>query len=445
MRIFRWVVGLLVASVLATPAQAQDGPPTAEERAPYAAAMQQKYPTLPADIAGLLAEQRNLFTRELGCEVYDWFAAAPEGVVPATAERAASFANVCVLPLDGLTPEIAAAKLGEKPYTVDVEGDVFTVFARSSHMVYACCAPQVELVRLGQSDYWTRRIRMRDLDQAFTSVMVIDPEGFDPNGYEKRFVWRGPNAPDAYREIPFPEISGRTEDGVIDSVNLGEKRKVAVYLPPGWTKEQTWPVVFVGDMGHTSFYPTVDALIVDGVIEPVIIVGVGSGWEGKVDADPAGQANHPDLRNGEYMPGRVEGDLFARHLAYISDEVTAWAAREYNASTKREERVIAGFSGGGTMALFTGLRRPDVFGYSIPLSPSWTTPTEADLAPGQRPTFHMSGGVYEPDFHHNVRRFESVMREAGFDIAVEYPVSGHFPDHWQYVFANALIRFFPKK
>lgn len=440
-----WVAGLLAASFLAMPVQAQEGPPTAEERAAYAVEMQQKYPTLPADIANLLAEQRNLFTRELGCAGYDWFAAAPEGVTPATADRAASFANVCVLGQDGLTPEIAAAKLGDKPYTVDVEGDVFTIFARADHMVYACCAPQVELLRLGESDYWTRRIRMRHLDQAFTSVMVIDPEGFDPNGYEKRFVWRGPNAPTAYREIPYPEISSRTEDSVIDSVNFGEKRKVSVYLPPGWTKERTWPVVFVGDMGHAGFYPTVDALIADGVIEPVIVVGVGSGWEGKVDADPADKARHPDLRNDEYMPSRAGGDLFKRHLAYMAEEVTAWAAREYNASTKREERVIAGFSGGGTMALFTGLRRPDVFGYSIPLSPSWSTPTEADLAPGLRAVFHMSGGVYEPDFHYNARRFEELMRDAGFDIEVEYPVSGHFPDHWRHVFANALICFFPKR
>lgn len=97
------------------------------------------------------------------------------------------------------------------------------------------------------------------------------------------------------------------------------------------------------------------------------------------------------------------------------------------------------------MALFTGLRRPDVFGYAIPLSPSWTTPTAADLAPGQRAIFHISGGVYEPDFHYNVKRFEALMREAGFEFVVEYPVSGHFPDHWSYVFANALIRFFPKQ
>lgn len=221
------------------PAQAQEGPPTPEERATYAAAMQQKYPTLPVDLADRLAEQRNHFTRELGCEVYDWFAAAPEGVVPATAERAASFANVCVVPLDGLTAEIAAASLEEKPFTVTVEGDVFTVFARSERMVYACCAPQIELERLDDSSYWARRIRMKDLDQAFTSLMVIGPEGFDHDSYEKRFVWRGPNAPAEYREIPFPEIRGRTEDAIIDSVNLGEKRKVAVYLPPGWTKEKT--------------------------------------------------------------------------------------------------------------------------------------------------------------------------------------------------------------
>jgi len=130
-------------------ALAQVGPPTAEERAGYFATMREKYPAIPASVADLLASQRNQFTRELGCEVYDWFAAAPEGVAEATVQRAASFASVCVLPNDGLTPEIAAAKLGDQAYLVDVEANVLNVFARSDHMVYACCAPQVELERLG--------------------------------------------------------------------------------------------------------------------------------------------------------------------------------------------------------------------------------------------------------------------------------------------------------
>lgn len=439
------LAAILLAIAFAGPAHAQDGPPTAEERAGYIAQTQQKYPAMPAGIASLLADQRNVFTRELGCEVYDWFAAAPDGVPQDTAEKAASHASVCTLPLEGVTPEHAAAVLGDKPFAVDAQGDVFTVFARADHMIHACCAPQVELLRVGDSNYWARCIRMKELDRAFTSEMVIDPEAFDPQAFEKRFIWRGPNAPAEYREIPYPQLKGRTEEAVIDSVALGEKRKVGVYLPPGWSKDRTWPVVFVGDEGHTSFYQIVEAMIDDGLIEPVILVGVAAGWEAKVDGDPAEQARHPDLRNGEYMPGFAKSDLFDRHLAYMAEEVTAWAAREYNASIKREERVIAGFSGGGAMAVFTGLRRPDVFGYAISLSPSWVTPTESDLAPGQRAIFHMSGGVYEPEFHYNARRYGDVMRAAGFDIVVEHPASGHFPDHWRYVLANALIRFFPKK
>lgn len=442
------VLALAVASAwgLAGVGWAQQGPPTAEERAGYIAEMGGKYPTIPDEVAGYMADTRNEFTGDTRCEVYDWFAGRPEGVSQDTADRASAYTNICVLPMDGLAPEAAAKALGDKSFVVNIEAGVMTAFARADHGVYICCAPQVDLIRLADSDYWARRIRLKELDHAFTSAMMIDPQNLAASTpFDDRVIWRGPNAPAAYRDIPFTQLKGRTQEGIIDSVNLHEKRKVAVYLPPGWTKDRTWPVVFVGDMAHTTFYTTVEALIEDGLIEPVIMVGVAAGWDAKVDGDPAERRNHARLRNGEYVPGHTPGDLFDRHLAYMAEEVTAWAAREYNASTKREERVIVGNSGGGTMALFTGLRRPDVFGYSVSLSPSSAALTEADLAPGQRAVFHMSGGVYEPEFYYNVQRFEKAMRGAGFDLSVEYPVSGHFPDHWRYVLANALIGFFPKR
>lgn len=355
-----------------------------------------------------------------------------------------------MLALDGLTPEIAATKLGEKAFTAEIDGDVMTILARGDVQQLACCTPQVSLTRLGHSSYWAVRLRMADLDRAYTTVMVRDQVGADLDdinaAYKARFEWRGPNAPPLRRLIdPNSDQQGAVEARVIDSVALGEKRKVDVWLPPGWNRHKSWPVAFIGDGGAKSFSPMVAAMIEDGLVEPMILVGLYAGWQALVDGDPALRVNDGDMRNAEYTPAYGAPGRYEAHLAFVADEVTAWVSREYGASTLREDRLVMGYSGGGSMALFAGLHRPDVFGYSVPLSPATLPPRPEDMKPGERATFHMSGGLYEPPYLAQMKNIDVVLRKAGYDVTTEYPATGHFSDHWQQAFGDALLRFFPKR
>jgi len=440
------IASLFALGGLCAPAFGQEAPPTGEERAEILRQIHDRFPHMPPDVAGLFADVRQQFGKDLRCEVADWFAAGPEGLDAGAVEQGAAWADVCMLAVADITPQQTAARLAGQRFAVDVAGDVMTVVAQSDRQPIVCCGPQVDMIRLGDSPYWARRIRFHDLDQASTTVMAFDPEDADATqqAFRAPFLWRGPNAPVAHREIPYPELKGRVEKGFIDSVALGERRRISVYLPPGWTKERTWPAVFIGDEMHASFMTMVEAMIADGLIAPVVLVGVSAMATSSLDGEPMTDPTYGDIRNSQYMPNWETNNRFAQHLAFISDEVTAWAAREFNVSTRREERVVAGTSGGGTMALFVGLRRPDVFGYAIPMSPAYTLAGESDLKPGERAVFHMSGGLYEPSFQLSAKRNGARMKAAGYDVTVEHPASGHFPDHWKLVFGNALLRFFPK-
>ncbi len=438
-----WLLAMAIASSgIAYP---QVGLPTGEERAALVADIQGKYPAMPANVVELFADTRQSFDKETRCEVADWFADAPEGVTPGVAEQGAVWSDVCMLAVDDLTPAFAADRIGAERFSVDVDGDVMTVMARAETMPMVCCGPQVDMIRLGDSAYWARRIRLANLDRATSTVIVV--EAGNPAAaavaFNEAYVWRGPHAPAPHPEAPA--LQGRIEIGFIDSVALGERRRISIYLPPGWTKDTPWPAVFIGDEGHAMFMLQVESMIADGRIRPLVLIGVTAAKTESVDEEVFGAPGYADTRNSQYMPEFGATGRFDRHTAFIADEVTAWATREYNVSTRREDRAIAGFSGGGTMALFVGLRRPDVFGFAIPLSPAYSLAKASDLEPGQRASFYMSGGLYEPSFHLAAKRNGALMKAAGYDVTVEHPASGHFPDHWKLVFGNALLRFFPKE
>ena len=61
-----------------------------------------------------LADDDGDFRPESRCELVDWFAAGHANVPAPVTEKAQRYQNVCVLPLDGVTSETAATRLGGK-------------------------------------------------------------------------------------------------------------------------------------------------------------------------------------------------------------------------------------------------------------------------------------------------------------------------------------------
>lgn len=153
-------------------------------------------------------------------------------------------------------------------------------------------------------------------------------------------------------------------------------RFLRVWLPPGYddaeNRDRRYPVLYLND-GQNLFEPatsftgvewqvdeTADRLIRDGVIAPMMIVGI----------DNAGKA-----RLREYMPYRslqpmmmrVQGN---RYPDFLLKEIGPFLARNYRVATGAENTGLGGSSLGALIALYTAMVRPRVFGRLLIESPS---------------------------------------------------------------------------
>lgn len=145
-----------------------------------------------------------------------------------------------------------------------------------------------------------------------------------------------------------PYASGPAGGSVQTGVLPGEQRPGFVYLPPGFTRSQRYPVVYLlhGMPGTPTEYLLgtdlanwADTQISDGALAPFIAVLPAAGPDPKY--------------NGEWA-GRVAAPLVQEIVPWIDAQLPTVAARQ--------GRVIAGLSAGGFGAVDIGLRHPDLFG-----------------------------------------------------------------------------------
>jgi predicted alpha/beta superfamily hydrolase len=152
---------------------------------------------------------------------------------------------------------------------------------------------------------------------------------------------------------------------------LGNRRRILVYLPPGYTRRDRirYPVLYVNDGQNlfdsdTAFAgidwgmdETLENLIYQGEIREIIVVAI---------------YNTPD-RDDEYTPvadpyeGGGYGDDYAQ---FLIQELKPFIDQRYKTSPYPEETGIMGSSYGGLSALYTGWMYPEVFSIVAALSPS---------------------------------------------------------------------------
>jgi predicted alpha/beta superfamily hydrolase len=154
---------------------------------------------------------------------------------------------------------------------------------------------------------------------------------------------------------------------------LPDDRAIQVYLPPQYLeqKERRFPVFYLHDGqnlfdGRTSYvtgktwhaHSTADRLNREGLIEPVILVGV---------------ANTGLRRMAEYTPtrdfkmGGGEGHSYGRLLI---EELKPSIDRMYRTLMGAADTGLGGSSLGGLISLYLGWERSEVFGKLAVMSPS---------------------------------------------------------------------------
>jgi glucoamylase len=239
-----------------------------------------------------------------------------------------------------------------------------------------------------------------------------------------------------YRPAPF--ATGRDElRGKLEKMELAgdAKRKLQVYLPPGYAQgDRRYPVLYEQDgteaieLGRVA--EIADRMISDGKVEPFIIVFID-----------------PIERMKEYWADDKFADWMARNL------VPAVDAR-YRTRAERDSRALSGASLGGTISTWTALRHPDVFARVAGQSSAFQIDEERVVAALARldddtrqrnpMRFYFDAGQYEPLILDVNRRVNVILRARGYPVIYRESASGHNFTTWRDRLADVYMTLWEK-
>ena len=181
-------------------------------------------------------------------------------------------------------------------------------------------------------------------------------------------------APEAFDKEQADIPHGTVTECVYPSKTVGVDRKATIYLPPNYSKDKKYPVLYLlhgigGD--HVEWLnggtPQIimDNLYADKKVKDMIVVM------------PNGRAQKDDSRAGGYGSaaafGEFDKDLFGSLIPYIE--------KNFSVYTDKDHRAIAGLSMGGGQSLNFGLGNLDKFAYVGGFSSAPNTMRAAQLIP----------------------------------------------------------------
>lgn len=293
---------------------------------------------------------------------------------------------------------------------------------------------------------------------AFAAVAVVHaqekPEKASPERARANFARPIVLAPDDVRAFPDAPAglntrrdvvpAGRIEAFEYESAVTGTRRKANVYLPPNYTSDRKYPVLYLlhgigGDENEWIRFATPDALfdnlIADGKAVPMIVV------------IPNGRALADD-RPGEniFAPEKVAG--FAAFERDLLDHLIPAVEKKFSTFTDREHRGLAGLSMGGGQTFNFGLSHLDTFAWIGAFSAAPNTKPPAELVPDPAAAreklklLYISCGNKDGliNFSQGVHRY---LKEHDVPHIWNVDDFGHDPAHWAsnlYHFAQRIFR-----
>jgi enterochelin esterase-like enzyme len=166
---------------------------------------------------------------------------------------------------------------------------------------------------------------------------------------------------------------GKLEMIEYDSMTVGVKRKAQVYTPPGYSKDQKYPVLYLlHGIGGNEYEWTrggvanviLDNLYADKKAVPMIVVL------------PNGRASK-DLTAKDPIP--KQSPAFAAFEKDLLADLIPFIERNYSVKSDRESRALAGLSMGGGQSLNFGLNNLDIFAWVGGFSSAPNTKPPASL------------------------------------------------------------------
>jgi len=246
-------------------------------------------------------------------------------------------------------------------------------------------------------------------------------------------------------------------------------RFLRVWLPPGYDDPENatrcYPVLYLND-GQNLFEAstafggvewgvdeTVDRLIREGTIPPMLIVGLDNAGKNRI-------REYMPHRSLQPMILRVQG---SRYPAFLMKEVMPFIARNYRAATGAVNTGLGGSSLGALIALYTASARPGVFGRLLLESPSLWASNRQSIKDSRQvkvwpERIFLGTGTAEAGREdrdrsvvEDVREFAATLRRAGLDeqrlrIVIEDGAAHNeaswarrFPEALEFLFGRSLL------
>src|SRR5256714_1774946 len=237
---------------------------------------------------------------------------------------------------------------------------------------------------------------------------------------------------------PTPYAAGRDDlRGRLERLALpgDDKRKVQVYLPPGYAEGRArLPVLYMQDgtqfieLGRAA--EVADRMISEGKLDPFIIVFID-----------------PIERNKEYWANDQFADWMAQTLVPLVDS-------RYRTRAERDGRALMGASLGGVISVWTALRHPDLSARVGGQSSAFQIDDERviaalakldDDARRKFPTrFYFDAGRFEPLILNIGRRVNVMLAARGYAVAYRESAAGHNYTAWRDRLADAYTALWAK-
>jgi enterochelin esterase-like enzyme len=184
---------------------------------------------------------------------------------------------------------------------------------------------------------------------------------------------------------------------------------------------------------------TADALVSDGTIAPLVIVGVDHADEGRI-------REYTPTRGGE--PG---AGLAARHASFLVEELLPFMQDAYRVSANPAQLGLGGSSLGGLVTLYVASTRPGRFERLLVMSPSIWWDRKVILRQVRREPLPARSRVWLDIGAHegtatvrDARRLRDVLRQQAEVRYVEDADGDHTEDSWARRFGDALQYLFPR-
>jgi len=252
-----------------------------------------------------------------------------------------------------------------------------------------------------------------------------------------------PEPPAGYRDLPGGALRGRLEPFEYDSAVTGTRRKAQVYLPPGYSPDKKYPVLYLlhgigGNehewTGYVKAHAILDNLIADGKARPMIIVMPNTG---RLVSGTPPKLGEDDACTQEYLK-----------------DILPFVDARYRTRPDRASRAVAGLSMGGFVVLNTGLTHLDTFGElyvfssgywpdQLPAFKENIRPLLSDPATNRRFRVPVYFGVGETDIAYlNSMKTLAVFAEHGVRTFSVLSSHGHEWRNWRrYLWQTAQIMF----